>query len=182
MKIPLAKLKAILLYFCENTDPHFLGKVKLMKLFYFLDFINVKRYGVPITYDRYVNLDHGPVPSMILNLVSDLVDDPDTSILSDTILSQEVHWKEGTMLKIASKRKMTNSDVDLFSEDELKILNEVCSRFGSMNKKQIEDLSHSESPWMKTNLLETIPYNLAGQDADSNLTTEQISEIMSLMD
>ena len=55
MKIPMPKLKAILLYFGTYTDNRFLGKVKLMKLFYFLDFMHVKKYGTPVTYDTYVN-------------------------------------------------------------------------------------------------------------------------------
>ena len=75
MKIPKTKLKAMLRYFCTNTNPSFLGKTKLMKLFYFADFLHVKKYGVPITYDTYIRLEHGPVPSKILNLVNSIIDD-----------------------------------------------------------------------------------------------------------
>ncbi|NCN39598.1 MAG: SocA family protein, partial [Candidatus Aenigmarchaeota archaeon] len=69
MKIPTAKLKAILLYFCNYTDTTFLGKTKLMKLFYFADFTHLKQFGSPITYDTYVKLEHGPIPSTIKSLV-----------------------------------------------------------------------------------------------------------------
>ena len=85
MNIPVPKLKAILLYFANYTNSRFLGKVKLMKLFYFLDFLHVKKYGAPITYDTYVNLVHGPIPSAIKNLIDTADDDFDNSILADTI-------------------------------------------------------------------------------------------------
>ena len=102
MSIPLLKLKAILLYFCQNTDPKFLGKVKLMKLFYFLDFTHVKKYGSPVTFDTYVHLEHGPIPSTIKNLIDDACDDIDHSILADTIYCENV---EGiSMKRILSKR------------------------------------------------------------------------------
>jgi len=87
MKIPLSKLKAMVLYFCGNTDPRFLGKVKLMKLFYFADFIHVKNFGSPITYDNYVRMEHGPIPSVILNLIDAVDGDVDSAELADIIKS-----------------------------------------------------------------------------------------------
>jgi hypothetical protein len=66
MNIPIQKLKAMILFFATFTDPRLLGKKKLMKLFYFADFGHVKRYASPITYDNYVHLEHGPIPSAIL--------------------------------------------------------------------------------------------------------------------
>jgi hypothetical protein len=67
---PIPKLKAMIRYFATYTDPRSLGKKKLMKLFYFADFEHVKKYASPITFDNYVHLEHGPVPSTILNLVN----------------------------------------------------------------------------------------------------------------
>ena len=37
MKISISKLKAIILFFGNHTNTKFLGKVKLMKLFYFIN-------------------------------------------------------------------------------------------------------------------------------------------------
>src|SRR3990167_8043480 len=103
MTIPVPKLKAIILYFCTNTDGRFLGKTKLMKLFYFLDFMHVKKYGSPVTYDSYIHLEHGPIPSTIKNLVDTAADDVDNSILADTI---SVERPEGTdMCRIIGLRK-----------------------------------------------------------------------------
>ena len=172
MRIPLPKLKAIIRYFGTYTDPKFLGKVKLMKLFYFLDFTHVKKYGAPITYDCYINLEHGPIPSAIKNLVDSADDDIDNSLLADTI---KIERPEGIdMHRVIPLKKFTKLDEDYFSETELETLNKVCIRFGNANTKQIEEESHKEAPWNKTNTFDTIPYSLAAQDNDCLASEEDI--------
>lgn len=172
MKIPINKLKLILIYFCENTDPRFLGKVKLMKLFYFLDFSHVKKFGVPVTYDTYVKLEHGPIPSTIMNLINTACYDIDSSILSDTV---RFETPDGTSMKrIQALRKLTDTDLKNFSESEIKILQSICQRFGDKNTKFIEDASHNEAPWSESRLLEEIPYTMAAMDKDCEVSEEEI--------
>lgn len=181
MKLPLPKLKATILYFCEHTDPQFLGKVKLMKLFYFFDFLHVKRFGVPVTFDRYVNLEHGPIPSTIKNIVDELSCDSDKSHISDVVTLSKIDLGNGTMHKIEARRKLQQKELDYFSPDELETLREVCARFGAMNTGQIEDASHKEAPWSETEYLEDIPYSLAGKDPDAKYTGEDIDALLAVM-
>lgn len=172
MQTQLQKVKSILLYFCEHTDPRFLGKVKLMKLLYFLDFMHVKKYGIPVTSDRYVNLEHGPIPSAIKNLVDNLADDPDHSELADTIV---IKHADGEMIqRITAARTLTDGDMAVFSPSELTILQEVCQRFGGMNTATIERASHDEAPWRLTSFLDTISYELAAEDPDCQVDKEEI--------
>ena len=172
MKIPLLKLKAMILYFCENTDPRFLGKVKLMKLFYFADFIHVKNFGNPITYDNYVRMEHGPIPSVILNLIDAVDGDVDFAELADTIKIEKS--KHSEMHRITATRKFTDYDKGYFSETELEILQKVCARFGDKTTRFVEDASHKEAPWLKTKFLEEIPYTLAAEDKDCIVDKETI--------
>lgn len=179
MNIPLTKLKAILLYFSNYTDVKFLGKVKLMKLFYFLDFMHLKTYGSPVTYDDYVNLEHGPIPSAIKNLVDTADDDIDVSALADTI-----HFEHPTgtkMCRVLPNRTFTEKDGKLFSATELDILKKVIARFGDKNTKYIEDASHNESPWKETSFLDKIPYQLAAKDTDSHVDEEEISLLLEIL-
>ena len=172
MLTPLQKIKAVILFFCENTDPKFLGKVKLMKLFYFLDFVHVKKYGTPVTYDRYVKLEHGPIPSVIKNLVDEAGDDIEHSVLADVI---DIERPEGIdMYRVIPRRKFTKEDKGLFSESELEVMTQICARFTNKNTDFIEKISHKEAPWLKTNIFEDIPYSLAADDSDSQVTKEQI--------
>ena len=172
MKIPSGKLKAIIKYFCENTDSRFLGKTKLMKLFYFLDFTHVKKYGVSITGDEYYNLERGPMPSIIKNLVYEVMDNSEGAILSDTV---ELQRKENSkMHKIICLGKFTQEDKDYFSKVEFDTLKRVSQRFKDTNTKSIVDESHDEAPWAKTRELSKIPYSLAAKDNDCEVSEETI--------
>jgi uncharacterized phage-associated protein len=175
MKIPVAKLKAMLLFFASKTDPRFLGKVKLMKLFYFVDFEHVRHYGSPVTYDSYVNLEHGPIPSTIMNLVNSVEDDFESSKLGDIISIEE---GRGGLKRVISSREFQEKDKDYFTESELKIMLEVSSRFANANKKEIEEASHKETPWSSTDFLDKIPYSLALEDEEERRELETILNII----
>ena len=45
--------------------------IKLIKLMYMADREALLRWGVPITRDRYVSMDNGPVLSRVLNLITE---------------------------------------------------------------------------------------------------------------
>lgn len=178
MKLPLPKLKAIILYFATYTDPRFLGKVKLMKLFYFLDFIHLKKYGAPVTYDTYVNLEHGPIPTEVKNLVDTADDDVDNSVLADTV---RFHQPEGmNMHRVIVTRPFNEQDKRYFSQTELEVLAIVCHRFGNKTTKDVEEAAHKEAPWRETRLLETISYTLATKDDDCLVSEEEIKAILSI--
>ena len=178
MKIPLLKLKALLLYFSTHTNTKFLGKVKLMKLFYFLDFLHVKKYGSPVTYDNYVNLEHGPIPSAILNLVNSAIDDVDNSVLADTIKFERIDGID--MRRIVPIREFREGDKKYFSSTELNILEEICNRYKNSNANSIEEASHKESPWKNTRFLDTINYELASKDDDCVVSEEEIRVLMNI--
>jgi len=172
MNIPIPKLKALLLYFCENTDSKFLGKVKLMKLFYFVDFLHVKKYGTPVTFDRYIKLEYGPIPSTVKNLVDDAETDIDNSILADTI---DIKQNDGmNMHKVVARRKLNGEDLKLFTPSEINILQQVCKRFGASNTDLIKEVSHNEAPWRESQWYQEIPYTLATHDPDCETSIEEI--------
>jgi uncharacterized phage-associated protein len=179
MKIPLPKLKAMLLFLGEHTDKRLLGKTKLMKLFYFIDFGHLKKYGTPITYDSYFHLEHGPIPSTIKNLIDSATDDIDSSVLTDTI-SVEIS-KESNLQRIVPLRKLTERDMEYFSETEIEIMQKICERFKNKTARVLEDISHNESPWKKTSFLEEISYHLALEDDDCQVEKEEIDILLKIL-
>ena len=179
MKITTPKLKAMLLFFATYTDKRLLGKVKLMKLFYFTDFGYVKEHAIPITYDQYINLEHGPIPTTIMNMVNETEDSIDSSILGDTI---SIYRREDDFLhRIVPTRKFDEKDKGYFSENELVMLNKICKRFYNSNAKQMEEASHQEAAWKKTKFKEIIPYSLALQDKDCRTSKEEIDVSMKII-
>lgn len=177
MKLSNPKLKAIILYFANNTDPKYLGEVKLMKLLYFLDFRHVKKYGSPVTYDTYVNLNRGPIPSFIKNIIDD------TACGIKTALTEVIEFEtpKGTIMKrIIPKRKFTVDDRGHLTPTELEILDEVSKEFGNKKTDDLVKASHNEAPWRETEYLEKIPYTLATLDKDCKVDREQIELFLRL--
>ncbi|HLD27026.1 MAG TPA: Panacea domain-containing protein [Patescibacteria group bacterium] len=180
MKIPPAKLKAILLYFCNYTDTKFLGKTKLMKLFYFLDFMHLKQYGSPVTFDTYVKMEHGPIPAIIKLYVDTACENIDESFLFDTIYCERIKTIDIRMYKILPVRKFAEKDKKLFSVTELEILEKICARYGNKNTAYIEEASHKEAAYQKTCIGQTIPYTIATEDEDCLVEKENIELLMKI--
>lgn len=170
MKIPIKKLKFIIRYFCTHTNERFMGKTKLMKLFYFLDFNHLKKYGAPITYDKYINMEHGTIPVIIMNLVNSVSDE--RSLLSDTILIDKSENKG--IHRIKCHKKFTNNEKKYFSKSELDILQQITKKYNNANKNTIENDSHKEAPWLCTKFLQEIPYSLASKDKNCKVSKEEI--------
>ena len=147
-----------------------------MKLFYFVDFEFIKRYGVPITYDKYIHLERGPIPSNILNLVNSVIDEGDDAILSDTI--QIDTDSKSSLQKIQCLEPFSENDKNIFSEKELEILEFITNRYRTKGAWELVNISHKQAPWLKTNELDEIPYYLAAQDDDC-LVEEQDIKLLS---
>lgn len=178
MKLSLPRLRAIILYFTNNTNTKYLDKAKLMKLFYYLDFKHVKKYGAPVTYDTYVNMDRGPVPSFIKNMVDYASEEPEDSPL-DNVVEFETP-SQPRVKRILPKRKFTIKDKSLFTPTEFEMLTEVSKIFENMKTDEIRELSHKEAPWRETEYLEEIPYSLAVLDDDCEVKAEEIDLLLSL--
>jgi uncharacterized phage-associated protein len=149
-----------------------------MNLIYFFDFMHVKKYGLPVTYDTYVNLEHGPIPSAIKNLVDAVDDEVENAILADSIVVN--HDRNESIHRVIPVRELTDSEMELFSQSEIEILKSVVARYGAANTKTIEDASHKEAPCLRTNELDRISYSLAALDADSVVSKEEIDLLMSI--
>lgn len=180
MTIILPKIKAMVRFFASNTNKRLLGKVKLMKLFYFSDFGHIKKYGSPITWDTYINLEHGPIPSIILNLVNSVEENIDNALLSDAVEIKKD--KNSHLHRIMPFREFTEKDKGYFSESELSVMERVCVRFADTNAKDIEEASHKEAAWRETSSLEKIPYSLAANDPDCQILKEEIDLLTKIYD
>ena len=63
-KIDEKKYKNTVLFFTNKIRNGTLGKLKLMKLLYYLDFDFFEKYGRSVTGDEYLRFENGPVPRM----------------------------------------------------------------------------------------------------------------------
>src|ERR1035437_7127831 len=64
VKINQKKYKNAIIFFAKRIQNGTLGKLKMMKLLYFLDFDFFEKYGKSVTGDEYLRFENGPVPRM----------------------------------------------------------------------------------------------------------------------
>ena len=108
--------------------------LKLMKLLYLADRASMKRNGHPISGDRYVSMDHGPVLSQTFNLIKGAVQ------FSERGWN---HWiADRADYDVSLKRKVHREMLDELSEADLEVLADVHSRFGKMDQWKLVDYTN----------------------------------------
>jgi uncharacterized phage-associated protein len=134
-------------YFVANCPT--VGRTKLCKLLYFADKEHLLRYGRTITGDRYYRLEHGPIPTKGLNMLRGMSGPADAALLHQSLILEKDN--------IRPKRK---PDLKVFSKSDLKVLEEVCAKYGKYSASYLSHLSHKEPAWRKTGENEAIDFAL----------------------
>lgn len=112
--------------------------LKLMKLLYLADRESMRRHGQPISGDRYVSMDYGPVLSQTLNLIN------------GAVRPQEGGWNHWIADKagyeISLRRKASRDALDELSDADLDVLNAVYAKFRRMDQWKLRDYTHRYCP------------------------------------
>jgi uncharacterized phage-associated protein len=153
MPINQKKYQDAVLYLCKKLGGEVRGKKKLAKLLYFADFDYYEKYEKPITGDTYNALPMGPVPASLDEITQKMVREKKITI-------EKVEVRDGY-----NPAEVYSCLVDLkdssLDGDELKMLDRIATKYGQLNGKQLEELSHAEAPYIATELRQEIPYELA---------------------
>ena len=161
-------------FFIKNTQK--VDKLKAAKLLYFLDKYHLVNYGRPITGDCYHSLDYGPVPSMSLDIMNDVISGIPLRrpLLNKSTFEEyiQVDCKGGRYPKFVLKRE---PDLEIFSESEIEALNHTIQKYGNRSGPQLIDLTHKELTWRSVKNGE-IDYRLFVADSPNG------SEILELME
>lgn len=159
MKVDFDKVGVISCYLAQNTKGLYV--TKLLKLFYYIDFIAFAQRGASVTGDKYYKLPYGPVPTMIkndLDLISNsLLEDDAKAQLSKYIALETDDDNFGTLIKC----KVTDPDLKRLSSYELKVVKAVASTFSKTRAKALSTQTHSEKPWRLSSLNSPMDYELA---------------------
>lgn len=158
------KLVQAILFFARNTRK--LGKTKLFKLLYFLDFEHFSKTGRSVTGLRYNAWPKGPVP---VPLFKEL-DKPEPD-LSAVVHFEHKDIQNGQMLTVTPKAEFSDR---LFSKRELRILNELAKEYRNATADEMVEKTHLENlPWHQIynkegKKQEEIPYELAVRNDERN--------------
>lgn len=152
--LSIEKIKNMILFFSKDI----VHKTKLLKEMFYADFIAYKTLGYSITGLEYIKAPHGPVPDnfeFILN-----------SLLAEKAIDYDIkYFNEYQCHDIIAN---VNVDKTVFSNDEINILKQVLNNFKNYTSKAIEDYSHKEKGYIKTNISDKISYDYAFDIKDLN--------------
>jgi uncharacterized phage-associated protein len=108
----------------------------LLKILYLADRKALLDWGQPITFDDYVSMDHGPVPSTTCDLVRGT-----GAAATGTYWAE--HITEPHHYQVALR---ASTDNDGLSDAEIELLRDLHSRYGRMTWRQLRELCHEMLP------------------------------------
>ncbi len=115
--------------------------MKLIKLLYLVDREALLRWGRPVTTDRYVSMDQGPVLSSILNLINEGHRPGAPGVWPEYI--SEPQGYEVALLKEAP--------ADELSRAEEELIEEVFRDHGHKSRWELVELVHTLPEWRDPN-------------------------------
>lgn len=166
------KLINVIIFFATKT--RFLGKTKLCKLLYFLDFEHYKETGRSVTGMEYFAWKMGPVPVALYQEV-----EMPESDMADKVEFIEKPTRSGPMLTV---NPIGSFDDSHFSKRELRIMNGLAEEYATTQVEDMVEATHLENePWHKIYVEEGkhqkhIPYELALRKQELEIMREVICE------
>jgi uncharacterized phage-associated protein len=116
--------------------------IKLVKLIYLAERLSFSKYGEPLTGDKLVSMDHGPVVSRIYNHMNGAL--PSEEGGWDTWVSDRAN----NMLTLRDSSMIRSPEQDLMSlsDSDIDVLNAVWSEFGHWDKWVLVKYTHDNLP------------------------------------
>lgn len=145
-------MQQVILYFLERINNVHLGRTKLMKLLYFVDFDHLEKYGRPVTGAVYRKLPHGPYPKDAEKLITRM----ETRGLVKQVKVPVGDFAQHRLITLGAK-----FDPNAFTGAEMQTLEKVATDWADATAAQIEAATHAEAPWASTRSGQIIDYELA---------------------
>ncbi len=179
MNLREEKILNIIKYFKKNTSN--LGKTKLFKLLFYLDFSYFKKHGKTITGYDYYTYPYGPVPKELLEQLKsgNLTEEFRTHFDIVEIKDDDSEFKKFEIIL-----KNDKIDFEVFSKYEVDMLEEIAYIFKDSNAKEMTEASHfHKTPW-KTTIDSEGEYKLINiflaMEKDTPFTEDEILERLEL--
>ena len=153
MALNRKKYQNAVLYLCRKLGGEVRGKKKLAKLLYFADFDLYEKRQKPLTGDIYKALPMGPLPSALESVTAEMT-------RKKLLVVENIEERDGYNATEVY-RYLVEPDISAFDEEEKKMLDRIVMKYGHLNGKQLEELSHAEAPYIGTEPRKEIPYELA---------------------
>ncbi|MHB8526654.1 MAG: Panacea domain-containing protein [Candidatus Acidiferrales bacterium] len=140
-------------------------KKKICKLLFYADKEHLLKYGRTITGDTYYRLPHGPIPTKGLDLLRGKGSEGDLALAAEYIcvVGMVVRAKQPPNLKV-------------FSRSDIEMLEIVCRLYGALSAEQLEQISHDDPAWKKTDKNQRIDFALFFEGLREGSVLKKITE------
>lgn len=146
------KYRNAILYFAHHARN--VGRTKLWKLLYYLDFDHFEQFGASVTGDQYWKWENGPVPVAGLAIVRDMEAADDIQVL------EEPTPFANPMYRVIPLREVNKS---VFSQSEWDMLEAVARKWQFHSARDMSNATHGERPWLEADHNGLLDYTLASQ-------------------
>ncbi len=133
----IEKFTEMVVYFSEKIQPF---KTKMNKLLFYADFLMFKQSCFSISGVRYKAIDMGPVPNNFQSIFEYLANKDEIDIFT-------TEFQQGYTGEQFKARNDRPFNANLFSENELEVLEKVATVFKPTSTNDIIELSHLEEAW-----------------------------------
>lgn len=133
------KITEMVVYFSDKLSPF---KSKMNKLLFYADFLMFKQSCFSISGMRYKAIEMGPVPINFQSIFEYLANKDEIDIFTTEFPQGYI----GEQFKSKNDRPFR---VELFSENELNVLEKVANVFKPTSTNQMIEISHLEEAWKK---------------------------------
>lgn len=134
------KYKNLILYILERANDINLGKKKLFKLLYFIDFDYYEKRGKSITGERYIVHKYGPVPERGEDVLRAMASKKLVRPVRVSMPPYEQH-------RFIPQEK---ADISVFDGEELQHIDMIIKRFSDSNGAEIEVVAKNDIPFQAT--------------------------------
>lgn len=122
-----------------------LTQYEIVKAIFLADRAHLNNYGRPITFDNYVAMVHGPVPSTTYNILKE-----EASTVRR--YGRKLPWKRRPAPEISNKSLAFHSparthDSDVLSDSDVKALEEALTIVKALDFKQIRKITHEDAAY-----------------------------------
>lgn len=152
VKLNERKYKNAIIFFAKNIQNGTLGKLKIMKLLYYLDFDFFEKYGSSVTGDEYLRFDNGPVPRIAEKILKEM---------SGKQIKITRHVIKSGYNDQQHIEALADFDFNIFTKEELMMLEEITNKWEKFTGTEMKTASHGEAPWISIKPNGVIDYNLA---------------------
>src|SRR5580692_4881398 len=138
------KMKHVILYFLEHINNFHLGKTKLMKLLYYVDFDHFEKYGSPVTGAKYRKLPLGPVPDEAEEVLSEMERNGEVEQVKvrPVVNGKPTKYVQHRLISLGAK-----FNPSFFSGAEMEIIERVAKVWEDATGTEMKEASHKEAPW-----------------------------------